>query len=87
MVDLGPDLQATYQDGKLMILRRGVIREFQSVSHYLDTVSSVGGRVPTGITKALREFERLNRIGDDPENIEHASANEAGRKGTPHWLI
>lgn len=78
MVDLGHDLQATYRDGKLMILRRGVVREFRSVSEYLDTVAAMGGRVPPDTTKALREYERL---------IRSSTSQHQQERGTPHWLI
>lgn len=79
-IDLAPDLQATFSNGKLVVLRRGVVREFESVSEYLDTVAAMGGSVPSGMTQALRELERLTRYGAE------FTDEIAKEKGTRHWL-
>jgi len=74
-------MSASIQDGKLLILRAGVLREFRSVSEYLDTVALRGGKISSDVTQALREMERLSRHGVSDEI---QTAKEKG--GTPHWL-
>lgn len=81
-VDLGPDLSATFRNGKLTILSRGVVREFRSVSDYLDSIAARGGRVSIEVTQALREMERLMRYR--ATDFDENTTKEKG--GTPHWL-
>lgn len=52
-INIGADTTATFQDGMLVIVRGGVVREFPSIREYVDTVALRGGRVPRGVIEAL----------------------------------
>jgi hypothetical protein len=93
---LSADLSATFRNGKLTILNRGVVREFRSVSEYLDTVALRGGNVPSDVTQALREMERLTRyeasrpqsfrLREEPQGEPERGTSSVTRRGIRHWL-
>jgi hypothetical protein len=74
-------MSASIQDGKLLILRAGVLREFRSVSEYLDTVALRGGKISSDETQALREMERLSRY-----EAARSQEEREQERGTRHWL-
>lgn len=60
-INIGADTTATMGDGKIVILRRGVVREFRSVNEYVDSVALRSGRVSREVIKTLHDMMREAR--------------------------
>lgn len=61
LVNIAPDTTATVRDGKIVVMRRGVVREFSSINEYVDSVALRSGRVPRAVQQALHDMMREAR--------------------------
>ncbi|MES0197181.1 hypothetical protein [Mesorhizobium sp. M0011] len=69
-INIGVDTTATIRGGKIVVLRRGVVREFQSVNEYVDSVALRSGRVPSEVIKALHDLMREDRYARSEKHID-----------------
>ena len=86
-VEIGVDTTATVRDGKIVVLRRGVVREFQSVNEYADLVALRSGRVPREVINTLHGMMREARYARSEEQTSHNPAHAGSDKPKlGYWL-